>query len=226
MTPAISVLLPTRGRPQNVTRLARTAWSTAEAGIEFVFYCDDDAPGSVPDAVAAEPGVQVITGPRIVLSQTWNECLAKASADIFMYCGDDIVFRTPGWDRLVTGAFGRYPDRIALVYGDDLIHGERLSSHGCAHRNWTDATGDLTPPWFSSDCADAWLYDVAGMIGRRVYLPGMVTEHCHPIAGKAEWDQTHAERLARHARDNVGALYESLLHEREADAAKLRAVMS
>lgn len=226
MTPVVSVLCPTRGRPQNVTRITRTAWSAAEGDVEFVFYCDDDAPGSVPDIIAAEPCVQVITGPRIILSDMWNKCLAKASADIFLVCGDDAVFRTPGWDLLVGAAFAEHPDRILLAYGDDLIHGERLSTHGFVHRNWTDVIGYITPPWFSSDYVDSWLYDVAGMIGRRKFLPGLVTEHCHPIAGKAAWDQTYQERLARHARDNVGALYESLLHEREADAAKLRAVMS
>jgi Glycosyl transferase family 2 len=225
---AISVLCPTRNRPENVARMAGSAWSAAAEpdGVELVFYEDDDAPGSVPHSLAVVDGVTVVTGPRTMFSAMWNKCMARASGDIFMVCGDDIVFRTTGWDTAVLDAFARYPDGIALVYGDDLIHGAKLASHAFAHRNWTDATGYLTPPYFPSDYCDAWLYDVAEMIGRLVFLPGVVTEHLHPVAGKAAWDQTHRDRLARHARANPAALYASLLGQRADDAAKLRAVMS
>jgi hypothetical protein len=225
VTPAISVLCPTRGRPASARRVALSALETAAGDAEVVFYCDDDAAGSVPAGVAAWPEVTVVTGPRIVMSDMWNKCLEKASGDIVMQCADDIVFRTAGWDRLVLEAFAAYPDRIALVYGDDLIHGEALATHSFAHRRWTDATGYFTPPWFSCDYSDAWLYDVAKAIGRLHYLPGLVTEHLHPVAGKGDWDASHRERLERGRRDNVAVLYESLAARREQDAGKLRAVM-
>ena len=182
--PLISVLCPTRNRPDNVRSLVDSADATKTDVIEIVFYQDDDAPGSVPDDIAACPAVTVVTGPRIVFSDMWNKCLAAASADIFMETGDDCVFRTKGWDLDVEQAFSEYPDKIVLVYGDDLIWGEKLSSHSFVHRNWTDALGYIAPPWFSSDCCDAWLYDVAGMIGRRKFLPGVVTEHMHPSVGQ------------------------------------------
>jgi hypothetical protein len=226
VTPRISILCPTRNRPGSVFRMAESAIQTAAGEIELVLYVDDDAPDSVSPAVASRPWVTVVTGPRIVLSDMWNKCLARASADIFMESGDDAVFRTAGWDTMVAEAFAEYPDRIALVYGDDLIWGEKLSSHSFVHRNWTDALGYIAPPWFSADCCDAWLYDIAGMIGRRKFLPGVITEHLHPTVGKGQWDQTHRERLERGQRDNVQGLYNSLAARREKDAEKLRAVMS
>jgi Glycosyl transferase family 2 len=226
VAPLISVLCPTRNRPELVRRMTESALDMARGEVELVFYADDDAPRSVPDDIAALPEVTVVTGPRIVLSDTWNKCMAAASADIFMESGDDCVFRTPGWDEAVEGAFAEYPDRIALVYGDDMIWGEKLSSHSFVHRRWTEALGYIAPPWFSADCCDAWLYDVAGMIGRRRFLPGVITEHLHPSVGKGSWDRTHLERLERARRDNVAALYRSLAARREQDAARLRAVMS
>ena len=224
--PAISVLCPTRNRPDNVRRLYSSALETAFSEVELVFYVDDDAPGSIPDEPRLWSGVTVVTGPRIVLSDMWNKCMEQASADILMVCADDIVFRTKGWDEAVTGEFRRYPDKILLAYGDDLIHGEKLSSHGFVHRNWTDAVGYITPPWFSSDYGDAWLYEVAGMIGRRRFLPGVITEHLHPSVGKGEWDESHRERLERGRRDNVAGIWASLAARMEQDAEKLRAVMS
>jgi hypothetical protein len=44
----------------------------------------------------------------------------------------------------------------------------------------------------------------------------------HPVNGKGVWDQTHQERLARHARDNVEQLYRSLLATRMRDITVLR----
>ena len=133
MSPRISVLCPTRGRPGSVFRLADSMAQTAAGETELVLYADDDAPDSVSPAVASRPWVTVVTGSRIVMSDMWNRCLDKASADIVMQCADDIVFRTPGWDDQVCAAFAGYPDRIALVYGNDLIHGKALATHSFAH---------------------------------------------------------------------------------------------
>jgi hypothetical protein len=52
-----------------------------------------------------------------------------------------------------------------------------------------------------------------------------VTEHMHPVAGKAQWDETHQERVQRGDRDGIHELYRSLQRERDADVAKLRAIM-
>jgi hypothetical protein len=226
---SIAVLCPTRNRPDNVARLAASAWEHAADpdSVELVFYEDEDAPGSVPDSLAAFDGVRVVRGPRIVLSDMWNRCAAAAAADILMQCGDDIVFATPGWDKLVTGAIESYPDRIVLAYGRDgtPIHGDDFGSHGFVHRRWTDTLGYFTPPYFSSDYGDTWLNDLAARIGRKHFIPGLLTDHLHPAAGRAEWDQNHRERLERHAQDDVAAIWERTGPERKRDAAKLRAVL-
>ena len=47
----------------------------------------------------------------------------------------------------------------------------------------------------------------------------------HPLFGKAEWDVTHKERLERHKKDGVDALYASMTDRRAADVEKLKAVI-
>jgi glycosyl transferase/beta-hydroxylase protein BlmF len=195
--------------------------------VEFVFYCDDDDPEleRITAVIKAAPDAVQITGPRITLSQMWNECYAQSHGEIVMQCGDDIVFRTEGWDTLVYRAFSEYPDGIVLVYGNDCFQGEQLATHGFVTRRWADTVGHFTPKHFSSDYGDQWLFDVARGIGRTHYIPELVTEHLHPAAGKAAWDLTHQDRLARHRQDDVGTLYASLAGERQADMDKLRSVM-
>lgn len=219
----ISVLLPTRNRPANVRRLLSSAYETASTEVEFVVYVDDDDPSrDETHDVLHRRGAIVIDGPRVVLSEMWNRCWERARFDVFMHCGDDIVFRTPDWDARVLDEFERWSDRIVLVHGRDGLQDDRLGTHSFLHRRWTDAVGYLVPPYFSSDYNDLWLTEVADALGRRRYLPDVYTEHMHPVAGKAPLDQTHQERLHRHQQDRVDQLYRDMTERRLDDVAKLR----
>lgn len=219
----ISILCPSRGRPDSLGEMVATAFATAErpAKVDIVLRLDADDPRlhEYPNL----SGVTYLTGPRTLLSQCWNQAAEAARGDILMHAGDDIRFRTPGWDRAVTDAFP--PDRIAFVHGRDGIHDQALGTHGFVHRRWVEAVGYFVPPLFSSDFNDTWLNDVAERIGRRVFLPEVFTEHLHPSVGKAVWDVTHRERLERHAADDVEGLYAGTEHLRVRDAEALRAVM-
>lgn len=167
-----------------------------------------------------------VVKPRDMLSQLWNDCAAEAHYEVMMQCDDEVIFRTESWDKLVLEAFDRIPDKIAFVHGQDLHQpAGQFGTLGFLHRRWVDTVGYFTPPYFSCDYGDTWLNDVSNMIGRRVYIPEIITEHMHPVAGKAQWDTTHMERLNRGSRDDVGGLYARLAPKRAEDAQKLRAVM-
>jgi hypothetical protein len=208
----------------------RTAIETATypEQLEFVLYIDGDDPtrAEVQGLQVAHghgPWCKVITGPRVVLSQMWNVCFEQATADVLMQCGDDIRFRTRGWDTKVLSQFLRYPDRILLVHGQDGIQGDRIATHGFLHRRWTSVVGYFVPPIFASDYNDMWLTEVADAIQRRIYLPDVYTEHMHPVAGKGPLDRTHQERLERHNTENCDQLWRDTAPDRLRDAAKLRA---
>jgi hypothetical protein len=222
MSELISVLCPTRKRPNNMQSLVSSAMKTAESinNIEFVFYIDRDDGMSqkkieelyreqTAAAVSGKdfPKIKHVVGERIILSQMWNECLKVSSGSIFMHCGDDILFRSDNWDSLVIDAFDEYDDKIVLVYGNDGLQNEGLSTHGFVHRKWVDAVGYICPPYFSCDWNDRWLFDVAKHLRRTKWIPEVFTEHLHPDSGKSELDETHRERIDRGKRDNVSSLY-------------------
>ncbi len=223
----ITLLVPTRARPDNVRRLLTSVDDTAHGDVAAYFYVDEDDPTRDETVgVISDWGGVALVGPRVVLSETWNRCWSEADPDVAMHCGDDIAFRTVGWDDEVLHQFDRFPDRIAFVHGEDGIQGGRIGTHGFLHRRWVEAVGYFVPPYFSSDFNDLWLSEVADALGRRVYLPDVYTEHMHPVAGKAPLDQTHRERLARHQRDDVARIYRDHASERAADVEKLRAVIN
>lgn len=223
----ISVLVPTRNRPHSINRLVTSAFETAATEIEFVVYVDDDDPAREENLdVLNRPGVQVIGGSRVVLSEMWNRCWEHSSHDVAMHCGDDIIFRTANWDTRVLETFDEYPDKLVFVHGEDGFQHERIGTHGFLHANWVRTLGYFVPPYFSSDYNDLWLTEVADALGRRRYLPDVYTEHMHPVAGKGTWDVTHQERLARHQRDDVAGIYAAHTADRMADVAKLRLVIA
>lgn len=214
-----SLLTPTRGRPQALQEMADSVRATSTRPVEILAYVDDDDP--YLEQYEATTGVGVTVGPRIMLSECWNVLARKAEGDFLHMSSDDIRFRTPGWDSIIKDTFENFPDRIACVYGRDGIHDEKLATHGFISRRWYETVGYFTWPEFPCDFADTWLHDVAQMIGRLIYQPDVLIEHLHPIAGKAEWDQTHLERKARGKDVRVDALYRRLKPRRREDARKL-----
>lgn len=201
--------------------------STVPETVEVVFYIDNDDEPSIEAAISLQhnwqfPKVKYVVGERVLFSKMWNICADASNGEVLMLCDDEAVFRTNDWDAFVLRAFEQWPDKIGLVYGRDGIHDVNLATHPFIHRNWVNCVGYFVPPYFASDYNDTWLFEVSGMIGRRAYLPKVYIEHMHPCAGKAEWDTTHRERLARHRAQDSDKLYASLKSERQADAQKLR----
>lgn len=228
----ISILTPTRNRPDFVRQLIETAIQTAKYPklLEFVFYIDEDDQLSQEYFKQLQPHIQesnlcelkVISGGRIVLSEMWNRCWEVSTGTIYVHCGDDLRFRTSNWDQIIRDKFEEYPDKIVFLFGNDGHHAPgHFGTHGFLHKNWTDAVGYFVPPYFSSDYNDAWLNDVAKEIGRWVYVD-IYTEHMHPAAGKYHWDKTHQERLVRHSHDNVDQLYRDKAPQRQLDCIKLK----
>jgi len=225
----ISLLCPSRGRPDDLARFYNFAFGLAaeRKQLELVVRVDDDDPAIEGyQMIAYWDFATLLVGPRNVnLSQLWNECHAVASGELFMLCGDDLVMRTRGWDARFRHTFAAIPDRIAYVYGDDLIWHQQLGTHGMIHRNWVDAVGYFCPPYFEADCNDSWLHEVAQLVDRLRYLPDVVTEHLHATVGKAPKDTTHLEQRQRRIDYRIEARWAEMERLRRADAEKLRAAM-
>lgn len=222
----LSLLLPTRKRPDNIVRLHKSVQETADnpSEIELIIAIDDDDSSYDELMENGLSNTTLFKVPRTTLSKYWNMCYEKAQGDILQHCGDDIVFRTKGWDTMVKDAFAQYPDNIVFVFGDDGHWKDIFGTHGFIHRKWAETVGYFVPPYFSSDYNDTWLNDVARMIGRHHYVD-FLNEHMHFAFNKGPMDETHKERLERHSADNVNLMYEMKSNEREKDAEKLRGVM-
>lgn len=227
----ISLLTPTRGRPDSLERMAISAIDTAQGDLEFVLALDADDPelaayhGAVSKIVdKTAEGSATISRERENLSQLFQFCYENAKGDIFMSCDDDVVFRTKGWDTMVKAEFEKVSDKILLVYGDDGS-GEENKTHGphpFIHRNWVEAVGRYLPPHFRGDFCDTWLNDLADGVGRKVKIDALF-EHLHPAFNKGVMDKTRKEKIDHHFENNMpDVYYKDTVKEREEDIKKLQ----
>jgi len=216
--------MPTRRRPKELRRMYESVKATATNMPEIVVYCDED---DEPQAtLALSLGMNVLIGARErLMTVYWNKCYEISKGDIVCQCNDDVIFHTPGWDEMVEDEFQKWPDRIVMVYGNDLgKHFEHFGPHPFVHRRWVDTLGYFIPPYFTSDYGDAWVNSLAASIKRRVYIPIMI-EHMHFLMGKAEKDEITLERLAREDEDRPQDIWDRTVGERRRDALKLLALI-
>lgn len=219
----ISILVPTRKRPNNITRLIDSIVSTSDINnIELLIYIDDDDEESIPALQAGAEKINLIAvqGNRLIGSQMYNELGKMATGDIIMFAADDIVFRTPHWDKIIQTEFDKYEDKILFVYGEDGYQHGRIGTHGFIHRYWMELLGYVLPPKLASAYTDEWITEIASRINRKNYKPDIIIEHLHPAVGKAPVDEVYQKRIE--IAGDLATYYKSLESDRVRDAETLK----
>jgi hypothetical protein len=110
LTGDLLVIVPSRGRPQNIARMLDAVHSTAKMRTHVHVAVDDDDPELdryryVMKQAAAENDLLTV-GPRMGLA-AWTNEIAVAQAERYPFLasfGDDHVPYTPGWDRALIRA--------------------------------------------------------------------------------------------------------------------------
>tara|TARA_R110000824_G_scaffold89658_2_gene219636 strand:- start:5547 stop:6251 length:705 start_codon:yes stop_codon:yes gene_type:complete len=221
----IAVVLPTRNRPLKLERFIESVYSTCynQDNVKIYLYTDLDDTVTNPKIQEISnkyPNkIGVVSGPRILMSQTANALLPYVKEDIFFLGADDLIFRTAGWDETLISFFDEHADKVVLAYGDDGFQ-PTLATHPILHRNWVESVGYLTPPYFESDYADTWINTMADIIGRKEKL-SFVNEHMHYYAGKSEADSTFVENRGRYSFQDPTLVFNCLRPVLERDAARL-----
>jgi hypothetical protein len=182
------VLVPTRGRPQNAARLQQAFRDTDSLNAALMFVVDHDDP-ELPAYRDARVPLRVHegeTGSGMVAGLNWAAGLYADVYENLGFMGDDHLPRTAGWDAHVLGALNSPEPRI--VYGDDLLQGERLPTAAFLPSRVVRALGFMAPPVLRHLYVDDFWLELGRRLGGLTYLPDVVIEHVHPAAGKTPMD--------------------------------------
>lgn len=189
------VIVPSKGRPVAARELADAFSATCTADTRLVFAVDaDDKTGG--EYVGAGLDIHVCPAPSnmvktlnfaTVIFASYRQGAACPPAIGFM--GDDHRPRTSGWDAAYLDALRELG--TGIVYGDDLLQGEKLPTQVAMTSDIIRALGYMAPPTLTHMYVDNFWLDLGRRAGFLRYLPDVVVEHLHPVAGKAEWDAGH-----------------------------------
>lgn len=196
----ITVVCPSRGRPEAVRPLIEAFRATCTADTHLLFSVDDTDP-YLPEYMTA-----VLRSGPVGIHAAGNTCFVEAlntaalTAESFAvgFMGDDHCPRTVGWDARYLEELRRL--KTGMVYGDDLLQREKLPTQIAMTTDIVQAVGFMAPPGQKHLYVDNYWLDLGRLAGCIRYLPDVVVEHRHPLAGKASWD-------ANYARVNDSAMY-------------------
>lgn len=188
-------VVPSRGRPENAERLAQ-AFKDTGVDCDLYIVIDNDDPKwneyaksenfkKLPaDNKTGGCAKSLNTGAVYLLDITKFPLY-----DYFVFMGDDHLPRTQNWDKAFVQAlkFG-----TGIAYGDDLLQGENLPTAFVMSRDIVNELRGMTFPGCIHLFFDNFVKQLGIDLGNLQYLPNVIIEHLHPIAGKAEMDEGYA----------------------------------
>lgn len=189
------VIVPTRGRPENMARLAASFVGT-NARADLYAIIDNDDPKwdeyVKNDSYVCLPSDNKTGGSAKALNDGLRLLLDYAVYpfyDVFIIFGDDVLPQTLEWDTAMQKAL---QGKTGVVYGNDLIQGENLPTHFAITRDIVEHLQGFAPPGVNHLYVDNFAKQLGTDLDCLIYLPDIILEHLHPVTGKVEWDESYA----------------------------------
>ena len=138
---AISILTPTRNRPNNCDRFIKSLYETTQytGTLELLFYVDSDDPAKDIYKEIEERWqnnfwrVEFVIGEPMSVSKSWNIIAEKSLGDIMIMGNDDLVYKTVRWDAKLLGQLMELNDPYYLTWFNDGINGTFSLISKCIH---------------------------------------------------------------------------------------------
>jgi glycosyl transferase/beta-hydroxylase protein BlmF len=233
----ISLLCPTRGRPDSVARFICSVMETATfpERVEILLYIDLDD-GSIEQyrellnsdtypELSRLLRCEALWGEPIGISKSWNVLAAKCKGDLLCLSNDDQVYADKGWDVVIDMETRKFPDKIYCMWFNDGINGPNLCAFPIVSRTWYETLGYFTPDLFAYFYVDTWIMDIAKRVRRLHYIPHVFVEHMHFTQAKSGYDDTYKRNRPEGRISQERMLFESTAHKRQEEAVKLQTVI-
>ena len=202
---AISILTPTRNRPNNCDRFIKSLYETTQytGTLELLFYVDSDDPAKDIYKEIEERWqnnfwrVEFVIGEPMSVSKSWNIIAKKSLGDIMIMGNDDLVYKTVRWDSKLMARLIELDNPYYLSWFNDGINGNRHCAFPVITREWYETLGYFSPGVFNFGYNDTWVYDIAKRVGKLNYMNEILVEHLHFSVGKSNMDDTYARNRSQ-----------------------------
>jgi hypothetical protein len=217
---SLNVIVPTRGRPENIDRLIWAMEATNDMQLTRLLIVVDRDDPKLGDYERLRESPLWPFWATMVVNYTWQKIgpilngfalseAEKCSHVAFM--GDDHVPRTFHWDRFLVESLC---DRPGVAYGDDQFQHANLPTACVVSSSVIRALGYLCPPGLEHLYLDNFWLELGRKLGNIQYLPEVIIEHVHPLAGKAQMDVGYQFSLNSETLNSDGQRYGEFLQQR------------
>lgn len=178
-------IVPSRGRPNNITKLSQLFFeNSTESDLLVVIDQDED------EIYPRLPKIIYKVLPQMHLNQKLNYA-AMSLVDKYehiAFFGDDVEPLTKGWDEILLRPL---VDRIGISYGNDLLQEHNLPNNVVISSKIIKELGFMAPTQLKHFYIDNFWKELGLAIQRIYYNGSVVLEHIHPLNNKAEVDNTY-----------------------------------
>jgi glycosyltransferase involved in cell wall biosynthesis len=194
----ISLLHPSRGRPQKARETLHKWWGSYSHGIDFRYYLSLDTNDPLlPEYFNVfEPYINITVNHNKSVVDATNIAASKAKGDIFIYMSDD--FDCPdGWVDLIEKEFSAARGPMLLKVDDCLQKFDvPVLTIPIMNRNLYEKLGYFWHPYYKSMFVDEDLYWTCKNNNWIRYAPHLKFTHNHVSVGKADNDETYKRSAA------------------------------
>jgi hypothetical protein len=233
----ISLLCPTRGRPEKAMRFIKSVRRTAAIPerIELLFYIDSDDERKnyyLTLFNKAKAGFkrllrcEAFVGEPISISKSINILAERCQGDLVVPATDDQVYVDYAWDVRLDGEAAKIPDQIFCFCFNDGSHRSPDGAFPIVSRKWIETLGYFASGIFKFAMNDTWVIDVAKSINRFYYFSDILVEHLHWVFNKSLNDNTYRRNRRKEIFAWDSQLFIKTAPERRKAAEKLQRVIN
>lgn len=189
---SLLVMVPTRGRRKQMERLLESYEKTSELAEMAVILDPDDE--STYEGVNWGNAATMVLSPRDFLAGKLNKVAASFvdDYDVLMWCADDHVFRTDGWDRIMLDSLAAMGGS-GWVYPDDRRRSDVPEIWMCSS-DVVKALGWFANPVLGHYYLDNSIAEIGKRSGLIRWCPEAVIEHLHySVAPDTERDEVYVQ---------------------------------
>lgn len=189
----ISLLHPSRSRPEKSFNNSRMWLHLAGAPCELVVSLDHDDP-KLKDYQRLYSGA--IVNENISVVDATNKAALASRGDILVYLSDDFEC-FPNWGQAVIAEFQKHKGPT-LIKVDDCLQPFHVAvlTIPIMNRELYDKLGYFFHPGYRSMFVDEHLYHRTKKLGALQMAPHLKFEHRHVSVGKAQDDETYRRSAA------------------------------
>ena len=194
------VMVPTRGRPAQCKRLLESFRDTASPGTDIVVILDPDDEDAYGDIDWGD-AMHGVLAPRGTLQDKLNLTADAYSGSYraLMWCADDHVFRTQGWDKLMLATLEDMGGH-GWVYPDTKRRSDVPEIWLCSS-DVVQALGWFFNPVLCMYCGDNSVAELGKRAGLIRWCPQAEIPHLHYSVCK----DTEHDEVYRYAEEMFGA---------------------